>query len=221
MQSCKIKDYQMAAERKDRLMLIPKHGIVKFFRAKSGGQYGFIWPDGADEAHDVFFHFNGGSVVHEEFLGELDLMNVGIREPKRGDRLVYYVADHTRGPAAFQWGYEKDWQKAEALIAARPWPECLLCRLVQDSKTAPYGKKILWEGYEPILWEGITNKKTPDLSRHPDWNAYIWFEERRVHGWERMFNPFDPSRRFMEGYVIPDEKREILARHEVARLAAK
>ena len=195
-------------------MMNVKFGVVKFFNNNAGKKFGFIKPDESrEDGRDVFFHRNNAVGIFEDFSGELDLeidVNTWVeREPHKGDRIVYLETEHSKGPTAFEWNYEDAWKKAEAVIAARPWPECPMCRVVWQQEESPWELKLLWRGYYPHLMELISMGEAPFLQDKERWYRHVWCEELKATGkWERMWNPLDA--RFPKFLGISDEHRKML-----------
>lgn len=172
----------------------PEFGVVKFFDSRPGKMFGFIKPDKPrKEGEEVFFHRNGGCAIIEDFAGELDLdLDTWIeREPHKGSRVVYRATTHGRGPVAFEWNYEDEWKKAQAIIARRPWPGCLSCRIIREADSGE--KTVLWKGERPSLLQAISQGESTFLKDKTKWYHTIWCEDLRVQGWQRMWNPLDPS----------------------------
>jgi cold shock CspA family protein len=188
------------------------------------GQFGFIEPDfRRPDDKDVHFHRRNCRAIREDYLGSPELASGTHveRDPHKGERVVYYETDHRKGPTAYQWNYFDAWKKAQTIIANRPWPECPLCRIVRQERTAPHGKMVIWEGYHPFLEEIVAGNdgsvlQAEDLAY---WYHYTWCEELRVEGWDRMDDPRDRAlHRTNELFTIPADKRQTIERFELARL---
>ncbi len=195
-----------------------RSGFVKFFDSEKN--FGFIKPDGST-GKDIFLHWKDMRTLYEYSPGVIDftMEESMARKPKVGDRVVFYVADRSKGPAAFQWNYEVEWKKAQAFIATRPYPDCMLCRVILVDASTRYQHQILWEGYEPLLLEILEKEGIARFTNNPaEWyEGSVWIEEQEVDGWDRMWNPLDPG--------LPQSRQEISAdvrqriqRFELARL---
>ncbi len=198
-------------------MLDPKFGTIKFFNSSQGKMFGFIKPDEPrSDGRDVFFHRNNACWIYEDRPGGLDMQLESWvkREPRKGDRVVYFDVDHSKGPTAFQWNYEDQWKKAKGLIDSRPRAEWPLCRVVrQDPET--FAVDILWEGYYPhlieLLTKGTKNFLQDLIQDKDDWYHNTWCEEFLVQGWGRMWNPLDTGLMFYKlGFEIDELDRQLL-----------
>lgn len=85
-------------------------GIVKFFDSRKRMRYGFISVAGSG---DVFFHFKDGENIKASHNGPRFCAGKLIREPKKGDILVFERQIDSTGPKAVPWGYGEDFRRAE------------------------------------------------------------------------------------------------------------
>lgn len=196
-------------------MLDPEFGVIKFFNSNLGKNYGFIIPDKRRaDGKEYFFHRNNACQLSEEFPGEVGMvLETWVdREPHKGDRVIFYGANHAKGPVAFQWNYEQEWQRSQNLINSRPWPECILCRVIQNDKVT-HQNSVLWEGHYPLLIEILIKGEVDFLQKKEDWYNYIWCEELRVGGWKRLWNPLDPSLPPLPTQVFMTQNERILLSH--------
>lgn len=199
--------------------MVPQLGTVQFFDPEK--KFGFIRPDNPrSDGRDIFFHRNGGREIREIITGSLDLdFESRIeRDPRKGDRVVFQVSDHKKGPYAFVWNYEDAWCLAEFIISERPLPPWPLCRVIREEQESPFRKTTLWEGYWPFLQEIISEGTASFLQNMDEWYHCVWCEERLVDGWRRMWNPLDRSLPTVKDFKLSDETRRLVQRFELARL---
>lgn len=173
----------------------PERGTIVYVNNKPGENYGFITPDKlrADGKKRVFFHCNSARAIVEASPGELDLeVDTEVElKPRVGDTVVYFAVDHTKGPEAFMWNYVANWKKAQAIIASRISPRNSACRIVRENNLGQ--KTTLWAGDFLSLMEIISQGESTFLQDKVTWYHTVWCEECKVQGWERMWNPLDPS----------------------------
>lgn len=90
-------------------------GYVKFFDTREGKLFGFV----VDEmGNELFFHYSGGRTIrvredvrdHQffDFVHPTSPMQF----PKKGDRIMFYRGENTKGPKATAWCFKSDYDDA-------------------------------------------------------------------------------------------------------------
>jgi len=168
-------------------LLKPLKGTVVHFN--SGRKFGFIKPDiDRYDGKQLHFHQNGGCMPDEEFAGELELVT-GTRvdrEPRKGDRVVYYELDKPKGPQAFEWTYLSVWEAAEKQITQRPDPYHKLIRISLPQEGKMWDKEVVWEGFLGMLYREYEDGKLACLD-----NPLAFIEERNIHSWDERPHPMN------------------------------
>lgn len=166
-------------------------GTVKNF---SKYNYGFVCPDEA-RMSDVFIHQEYFSGPEEDVIGELSLNFARLLEkppnftiPRYGDVIVYVpVYRHYKGakrPTALHWTFASEWDRALAIINARPDPTDRLIRMYRfGTQEQMFRPTLLWEGHD----SEYLLKLDAGLPEVGDESCY--FEELKATGWQRAWHP--------------------------------
>lgn len=187
-----------------------EQGEVKFFDNRNGKRFGFliVHEGGVPTEEEIWFHFNDGEFIvaggkDPKFSGKATSEHEGktarLRDPKRGEVLVFQRSLGRKGDKASPWGYLPNWQEAEEIIANRPMYRVFKHQGFRgEYKSDP---EILWEGSD--LEELLKKYPLPTGSRSPGADPLIsfwshddgpeskhWFErQEKDEPWERCDDP--------------------------------
>jgi cold shock CspA family protein len=145
-----------------------EYGIVKFF--KDDKKFGFVTvldANGDPTSTELFFHYNNGHFLREgtsepDFRYETGTMVDGrvkhIKEPQKGDKVVFVRGSSAKGDKVAKWGSAAQYDSIIECIANRP-----VYRLVRSGSN--YGQDA-----SGIVWQG---QDISDLSaEHPKYLRY-------------------------------------------------
>lgn len=92
-------------------------GRVKFFDSRENKRFGFFRTAPGEE---IFFHFNDGQTfeVSTYLETKVEWKDGRLRDPRRGDEIVFERAEGSKGPKACPWGFAEDYRKAMEVVGA-------------------------------------------------------------------------------------------------------